>query len=448
MSISKSIYEELVLESNDQKRTVDIKNGTIALEYFEDIFSPTITARVKVVNTGNTITSFKDQDGERQSIYNGLPLRGGERLSMKIAGNVPGRESLDFSNNPKKYLYVSSITDVISEDQRESFTLNLVSREAITNETSRVMRKYPTSSKISESVRKILTDVLKTDSIGTIDETSNQYGFIGNMKKPFTTLIWLASKGVPVVSGDATAGFVFYQTRDGFQFRAIDNLISQKSKATYVYSPTTVSYNVNNEKVDNEFKILNYSTDKNQNLIEKLRLGTYASHRTFFNPLDFSFSNYQEGVFSLTNYSNKTENLGSNDLRLPKVQEGSSLSLGDVPSRLITAVLDIGTMEPDVSRNDKNADPTLYQSQSLMRYNILFTQSLSVMIPVNTDLRAGDVIECLFPNNSKSDKSEHDSETSGLYMIKELCHHFNVNNSYTSMKLLRDTFGVNNKERK
>ena len=103
MSISKSIYEELVLESNDQKRTVDIKNGAIALEYFEDIFSPTITARVKVVNTGNTITSFKDQDGEKQSIYNGLPLRGGERLSMKVAGNVPGRESLDFSNNPKKY---------------------------------------------------------------------------------------------------------------------------------------------------------------------------------------------------------------------------------------------------------------------------------------------------------------------------------------------------------
>ena len=447
MSISKSIYEELVLESNDQKRTVDIKNGAIALEYFEDIFSPTITARVKVVNTGNTITSFKDQDGEKQSIYNGLPLRGGERLSMKIAGNVPGRESLDFSNNPKKYLYVSSITDVISEAQQESFTLNLVSREAITNETSRVMRKYPTSSKISESVRKILTDVLKTDSIGTIDETSNKYGFIGNMRKPFTTLIWLASIGVPVVSGSATAGFVFYQTQDGFQFRAIDNLISQKSKATYTYSPTTVSYNDNNEKVDNEFKILNYSTQKNQNLIEKLRLGTYASQRTFFNPLDFTFTDYQKGLFKLEDYANKSNNLGGTDLRLPKISEGSDLSLGDAPSRIITAILDIGTVEKEVSKSE-NADPSLYQSQSLMRYNILFTQALSVMIPVNTDLRAGDVIECLFPNNSKSDKSEHDSETSGLYMIKELCHHFNVNNSYTSMKLLRDTFGVNNKERK
>jgi hypothetical protein len=447
MSINKSLYEELVLESNDQKRTIDIKNGTIALEYFEDIFSPTITARLKVVNTGETITSFKDQDGEKQSIYNGLPLRGGERLSMKVAGNVPGRESLDFSNNPKKYLYVSSITDVISEAQQESFTLNLVSREAITNETSRVMRKYPTSSKISESVRKILTDVLKTDSIGTIDETSNKYGFIGNMRKPFTTLIWLASKGVPVVSGDATAGFVFYQTRDGFQFRAIDNLIAQKPKATYVYSPTTVSYNDNNEKVDNEFKILNYSTEKNQNLIEKLRLGTYASQRTFFNPLDFTFTDYQKGLFKLEDYANKTENLGGTDLRLPKISEGSDLSLGDAPSRIITAILDIGTVEKEVSKSE-NADPSLYQSQSLMRYNILFTQTLNVMVPGNIDLRAGDVIECLFPSVSQTDKKEHDSETSGLYMIKELCHHFDVNNSYTSMKLLRDTFGVNNKEKK
>ena len=243
MSINKSIYEELILESNDQKRSVDIRTGTIALQYFEDIFSPTITAKLKVVNTGNTMTSFKDDDGETQSIYNGLPLRGGERLSMKIAGNVPGRESLDFSQNSKKYLYVSSITDIISEGQQESFTLNLVSREAITNETSRVMRKYQTSSKISDSVKKILTDVLKTDNIGTIDETSNKYGFIGNMRKPFTVLVWLASKSVPVSSGDVTAGFVFYQTRDGFQFRSIDNLISkQKPKAKYTYSSTTVSY--------------------------------------------------------------------------------------------------------------------------------------------------------------------------------------------------------------
>ena len=123
-----SLYEELILESNDMSRSVDIKLGTISIDYYEDIFSPTITAKIRVVNTGDSIE--KEGSKERQSIYNGLPLRGGERLSMKIldqgkTGNGQFKKGLDFSN-PEKNLIVSSITDVISQSQRETFLLNLV----------------------------------------------------------------------------------------------------------------------------------------------------------------------------------------------------------------------------------------------------------------------------------------------------------------------------------
>ena len=40
------------------------------------------------------------------------------------------------------------------------------------------------------------------------------------------------------------------------------------------------------------------------------------------------------------------------------------------------------------------------------------------------------------------DKNEIDQETSGKYMIKELCHHFEAKRSFTSMTLVRDTFGL------
>lgn len=439
MSITKSIYEELILESNDRSRTIDISTGAISLDYYEDIFSPTITAKVKVVNTGNTIAAEGGTD--KQSIYNGLPLRGGERLSMKVAGNSQTNPGLDFSKRVEDYLYVSSITDVIAETNQESFTLHLVSREAITNETTRVGQKYPTSLKISDSVEKILKDTLKTNKIGTIDKSSNKYGFIGNLRKPFSVLIWLASKAVPESSRSATAGFLFYQTKDGFQFRSVDELIKQPAKAIYTYSQANESYDEENNKVNNDFKILNYVTEKNQNLIEKLKLGTYGSHRMFFNPLDFSFSKPEEGMFKLENYAGKTKNLG-NQLKLPPLSEGSDKTLGDVPTRIITAVYDVGTMEKDVSTTI-NSDQTEYQSQSLMRYNILFTQTLSVMVPSNTNLRAGDIVECQFPKITQTKSKEYDTETSGLYMIKELCHHFDANYSYTSMKLVRDTFGIN-----
>lgn len=448
MSIQKSIYEQLVLESSDRSRTIDISTGAIAIDYYEDIFSPTITAKVKVINTGNTIVA--EGGTGRQSIYNGLPLRGGERVLMKIAGNSSTNPGLDFSKRVDDYLYVSSITDVISETNQESFTLHLVSREAITNETVRVGKKFKIDSPISDSVEDILKNYLKTNKIGTIDKSSNKYGFIGNLRKPFTILVWLASKAVPVSSGSATAGFLFYQTQDGFQFRSIDNLIEQTprtdvndNRVVYTYNQVNQAYDENNNKVNNDFNILNYYVEKNQNLIEKLKLGTYASHRMFFNPLDFSFSNPEEGKFKLEDYAGKTNNLGS-QIKLPPLSEGSDLTLGDVPTRIITAVYDVGTMDPSVS-TAINSDQTLYQSQSIMRYNILFTQTLNIVVASNTNLRAGDIIECQFPKITQADEKEYDTETSGLYMIKELCHHFDANNSYTSMKLVRDTFGINKK---
>jgi len=441
-AINKSIYEELILESNDQKRTIDIRQGTVSIDYYEDIFSPTITAKIRVINTGDSIQAPDKEgnpDGERQSIYNGLPLRGGERVSLKIKGNSTDNPGLDFATNEKDYLYVSSITDIVSETQRETFLLHLTSREAITNETSRVGKKYPTSSTIDASVTDILKNYLKTEKIGTIDKTQNKYGFIGNLRKPFTILVWLASKGVPAeISGDATAGFVFYQTREGFQFRSIDSLISQKPDDIPTYTYTQV--NESGTTRDNDFAILNYKTEKNQNLIEKLRLGSYASYRMFYNPLTFEFTDPQKGTFTTDDYVSGVKNLGQ-QLELPKISNDSNIDLGHIPTRYLTQVLDIGTMEKDVS-TDVNSDPFKYQSQAIMRYNMLFTQTMSIVVGSNTNLKAGDIIKCNFPKISRGDKEEYDKEQSGLYMIKELCHHFDSDASYTSMKLIRDTFGA------
>ena len=439
MSASKSSsYEILTLESNDQQRTVDIRTGTVSVDYYEDIFSPTITAKIKVANTGTSIAPKDNPDGPKQSIYHGLPLRGGERLRMKILDRGDGKLGLDFATDPSKYLFVSSITDVVSETQRESFTLNLVSREAITNETTRVIKKYNTGSTIDNSVKSILRDILKTDKFSdqSIEKAQNKYGFVGNLRKPFSVLVWLAAKSVPVSSGDATAGFFFYQTQDGFNFKSIDGLISQEPKATYIESQV----NKGDTERNNDFIISDYYTDKNQNLLEKLRLGTYCSQRMFFNPLDFSFTNPSEGKFQLDSYKEKIKNLGKK-LELPLIADDSNKQLGEVPTRILSAVVDIGTMEKDVS-TDENADPGKYQAQAIMRYNVLFTQTISMTVPCNTNLRAGDTINCLFPKISKDSGDEFDLDQSGLYMIKELCHHFEPERSFTSMLLIRDTFGL------
>ena len=75
-----SQYEEILIESNDQSNSVDLRLGVQSIDYYEDIFSPTITAKIVVTTTGNAVNG--------KSIYNGLPLRGGERVSLKIKANT------------------------------------------------------------------------------------------------------------------------------------------------------------------------------------------------------------------------------------------------------------------------------------------------------------------------------------------------------------------------
>ena len=52
----------------------------------------------------------------------------------------------------------------------------------------------------------------------------------------------------------------------------------------------------------------------------------------------------------------------------------------------------------------------------------------------------GDIIVVKFLKSNMESK-ERDRRQSGNYMIKELCHHFDANQSLTSMTLIRDTFG-------
>ena len=439
-AVDASIYEKFTVESADGGRTVDIRQGVVGFVYYENILAPSITATVVVVNTGGTI---RGENGKMQGIYNGLPLRGGERVIIKIAGNSKSNDGLDFSKNVTQYFYVASIQNVDVSAEKELFTLHLVSRESITNQTIRVGRKFPTSQTISDSVSDIIKDYLKSDKFGTIDQTQNKYGFIGNLKKPFSVITWLASKSVAYngPGKDSTAGFLFYETQEGFNFRSIDNLINQDPFIEdYTYSPGVVKF----DDPRKDFKIIKYSIDRNQDLMGKLQRGAYSSERYYINPVSFK---PDIRLFKSTDYmgDDGINNLGDEKITLPSIDDDRSL--GDLPTRIFVGMLDVGTVEKtttDKGWNDpaeRNADPAKTQAQSMMRYNQLMSQIVEITVPLNTNLTAGVVIRCIFPSIDRSKRKSPDVQSSGLYMIRELAHYFDNKGSYTKLKIVRDSSG-------
>lgn len=411
-----SLYEHLFIDRNGKR--VDLAGKTISFKYYESVFSPVVTANMVVVDTGSSpipTSSSQDIQGRTGSIVNSLPITGNENVEFKIRSK---QGTLNFQLNP---LIVNGAPVAAQESNREVFTLSLTSKLSVQNEKTIISKTY--TGKISDSVRKIIKDELKVQSNKIfIDETKFSYDFYGANQDPFKVLITLAAKSVPSTSKDP--GYFFYETADGLNFKSISNLISSKSKATYVRN------SVLRADDNNDFKILSLKPFRNQNTINALRSGVYSSRNIFFDPRTFK---YDEVIVKLG--EQKLEKYLGKQVDIP---QGF-----DEFTRTHYHILDVSSLKPDVGTTINN-NPKEWQAKATTRYNLLFTQGLNIIVPCNPQLRAGDVIDCLFEKVTIDNKNlgAFDEHQSGKYLIVNLCHSFDPKRSFTSLTLVRDTYGL------
>ena len=464
------IIEEFLIHSDRRKegeKPFDLTPFIATVDYYEDIFSPCVTLKVLVINEAQVVTEDEEDtestDDKLKALYNALPIRGGEICRIKIGANVETNIPLDFSEKVQDYMYVTGVTGVVRDAKREMFTLNLTSREAIVNETVRCYKKYSPNQNIGASVENILTDTLGVDKERfSVEMAANSYGFIGNLKKPFPTIVWLAKKSVSASTGGGSAGFLFYQTKTGYKFKSVDTLMRQetykltsnsgeKLKAPpFYYGEATQGFDENDRPVNTDFKILKFSIQQNNDIVKNLKLGTYSSTGMYFNPFNFEFETLQYKRKDEIKKDNMSL-MGSEDptrypLKLdPDNKTGSEDTIEDTATRSLTGIVDIGVLARKDTNHLKRSDPLKFQMQSVTRYNTLFTNVLDITIPLNSNLEAGMCIECEFPPMSTATTGADaiDSKQSGVYLIKELCHHYDVEKSYTVMKVLKDFAGDN-----
>ena len=434
----KSTFKELSISNPRTDAAADLKAGLIELKYYESILSNHVTSTMVLGDTGNTIGEGKN----RKDLLNGLPVRGGEPVRIVL---------LDKNDNELRFVgkdgafYVNRIKNVLTDTKKTLMQFDLCTKEFIGNEQVRVQKRY--SGKISESVKKILKNVLKTKKPQDIEESSNSYNFIGNLKKPFYTLTWLASKSIPSDGAyGKSAGFFFFETKDGYQFKSIDSLIgptkgggSADSKISHKFEFTNLP-----DVREGWGKILKYNVNRNIDVQEKLTIGAYNSRFTFFNPYTFHVD-YKDISMKEDQAGGKVKTAGTElDFVAPEFTQ--SITRG------FSSVLDVGTLpvgkdaKEQVDNWRKKKDETNDRVQDRMiqavtRYNQIFSISVDIMIEGDFSLKAGDTIYCEFPEVSAQTKRPS-RETSGLYLIASLCHKVTPSKTYTSLNLIRDSFGA------
>lgn len=415
--------QKFKISSNLTDRAVDLSGGVVEFRYYESVLSNNITATAVIVDSGY------EGEGEEiktsKGILDALPIRGGERTDIVIEDNLENK--LSFTNG----LYVNRVRNADPGTSKDVFFVDFASKEYFANEQMRVMDRY--EGKISDHVREILSDI--NGRVEQIDNTSLDYNFLGNDRKPFYTCTWLASKAVPDKDVGSRAGYLFYQTRDGFNFRSIDSLFEGEPKKKYIFN------NTGQTPAEYDGNILSVSIDSDIDLKQNMTLGTYNTRSIFF---DFFAMNYfvREYKYEPKNLGKSGKNFGA-DLVAKEFTE--------TPTRLTSHIFDYGAMPSGTGNNqleqwkkdpqNANYDAENTLSQSFMRYNQMFTIKTNITISADFSIKAGDIISCDFPEVTGDRNKEKNKQTGGIYMVASVCHRITPRETFTSLALVRDSFG-------
>ena len=410
-----------VVSNSDTEKNASLVNGIVRLTYFESILQDSIKASLIFSDAGNAI------DGK--SVVEGLPLVGTEDFRLEMMDN--NEEKL------KVNMVVNSMTPLYEDGSKNVINLSLVSEEFLRNEMGESRLRSRFNGNISDNIEKIFKDRLKTKKPLDIEQSANRYNFIGNGRKPFYMLNLLSKQGVPQESDGSSAGFLFYETSTGYNFKSIEGLFKQDKKKSYIFNNSTDAQAI---PAGYDGKVLEHQSDSSINVQSKMNMGAYKTKIVLFDSYNCKYEVIEQTAEDVK------ENVELAGQDLPKFNSKFDSNEKDY-TRTTLYLVDSGTLpdgdtQAQIDGSTKpNFEAVRTLNQSIRRYNQLFSGMMEITIAGDFSLHAGDVIFVdIFSVQAEKDDTLN-RESGGLYIIADLCHFLDADATYTKLNLARDSFG-------
>lgn len=421
---AESALKNLQITSTDGKHSIDLVTSVTELCYYESLMLDSICVRLKFADTGST----EGLDGK--TLKEVFPLTTTERVDMKLSQEVNGEEIVLGGKN-KLTLYVHDYTTLYEDSRKNLIDLELRSKEYIKSQNMSMARTF--DGLISDSVKKILDEELKTEKEIEIEDTINTRDVTIYHKRPLVILNWLSKQSVSRENQQLgkSAGYFLFETANGYKYKSIDGLLDQEKKKSYIYNNTP------DTKIPAGYDgtILDFDESNLININQKSKMGAFSNRIVLFDP----FSTYYQVI------ENKADdnNIKSSGRRLPHFNHEFDIDY----TRTSYFLLDTGTsfdgsidQQLEKSKNE-NFEYGKIVNQSFMRYNQFFSSQISMTIPGDFELHIGDAIFVDIPQLNKDKSDEVDRQSGGLYIISDLCHYITPKEFRTELTLVRDSFG-------
>ena len=251
-----------------------------------------------------------------------------------------------------------------------------------------------------------------------------------------------------------TAGYLFFQTANGYQFKSLDKLFETQENNTKDATGKTIRKYIENSKSDDDRtdsipvgfdgKILWSNMSKSVDALTQFENGAWASKSYIFNEVT------KEVEVQTLQSSNKGNGITAGRY-LPKLNKDYVDSNGALPTLKTHGRQAVGqtvkgfdSIEKQVEKTDQiNYNNNEIILQAHQNYRQKMNTSAEIVIAADLSLRAGDLIYIFFPElSTKVTTVGSNTWKNGIYMIADLCHFAEGTKSFTGLHLVRDAYGV------
>jgi len=407
---------------------IEFKNIIVEFNYFEDIFNNGISGSLVVNDSMNYIQV--------------LQLQGQEVLILSL--DKPG---LDKPIEKIFRIYkISARTQ--TKNSNENYIVHFCSEEFMLNEQYKLSKSY-TNAKISDIVKDIVFNSLKVDqkNFKNIDETSGLRSLVIPNFKPIQAINWLCTFALANDDKNVGSPYLFYENRDGYNFKSILNLFKQPVFRKYQYDEKNLKSKQNNmvSDINKEFSnVLSFELMNSFDSLTAVRTGALANKTHTVDPLRLKFG---ETNFDYKQYKKNSASLSESGVPYSATNRFGH-KIDETPGVVKFCVSTTGQSEnlyfknKEITINENRVEETVsYRTAQLA---LLFTNRMKILVPGDVELSVGKVIQFDLPEivyNSPTRQKKSDTFYSGKYLVTAVRHLINQENRFiTCLEICKESF--------
>jgi hypothetical protein len=383
----------------------------LELDLYEDIFSPSLSGTITIVDGFNLISN--------------LPILGDELLELEYDSPT--------LNSP--VIKTFCITKVDSKDtggdKKLVYVLHFISQEAVLDLRSRVSKAFYGNA--SDVVKQIYNSLLKMSEPLDADIADNNIKFVSPFWSPIKCINFAASRCLYPNSKMNTPNYLFYQTTKGFKLKSLSTLFEQNPISELYFDKNPNRYKLpdgsTTRDIEREYRtIKELRFVSSQDYIDNVMTGT-LSHKVY--TVDLLRKRFNSKTYNIQTDFSKSKHMEQYPIVSPKMDLSGIESIEHKVTfpQLFDGVDDV-------------SDSILTNRIPLLGQLDLF--KLEIIIPGRTDLECGMVVDIKMQTYTETDQTDKtdagfDKFYSGKYLITSIQHRISQTEHLCTLQVSKES---------